>query len=58
VLTVCGGGCAVGSSNLDHRSFEINDEVIPRHPRAGMARRFEEIIDHDAKACVELELDA
>lgn len=58
VMTIDGVWCAVGSSNFDDRSFEINDEITLGLHDAGMAQRFEAIFERDAKDCIELQLDS
>jgi cardiolipin synthase len=55
MMTVDGVWCAIGSSNFDDRSFEINQEVTLGLFDAGMAGRFETIFLRDAAECVELE---
>ncbi|AKJ29757.1 phospholipase D-like domain-containing protein [Caldimonas brevitalea] len=57
VMTVDGVWCAIGSSNFDDRSFEINDEVTIGLRDATLARHFEAIFERDAQDCVELKLD-
>ena len=57
VLTVDGVWCAVGSSNFDDRSFEINDEITLGFLDAGMARELEAIFERDLEHCVERTLD-
>jgi cardiolipin synthase len=56
VMTVDGVWCAVGSSNFDDRSFEINDEITVGLRDADLAKQFEAVFESDAKNCVELEL--
>ena len=58
VLTIDGIWSAIGSSNFDDRSFEINDEITLGLVDAELARRFEAIFEKDARECVELELAA
>jgi cardiolipin synthase len=58
VMTVDGVWCAIGSSNFDDRSFEINDEITLGLHDATLARRFEAIFERDAKECHELKLDS
>lgn len=55
VMTVDGTWCAIGSSNFDDRSFETNDEITLSLCDPTLARRFEDIFEHDAKSCVELD---
>ena len=46
-MTVDGVRSAIGSSNFDDRSFETNDEItLGIHDRA-LARRLEEIFEHE-----------
>ncbi|MDQ3195787.1 MAG: phospholipase D-like domain-containing protein [Pseudomonadota bacterium] len=56
VITIDGVWCAVGSSNFDDRSFEINDEITLGIHDTGMAKRFEAIFERDANDCIELRL--
>ncbi len=56
VMTIDGIWSAIGSSNFDDRSFEINDEVTLGLVDAGVAARFEAIFEKDARECAELEL--
>lgn len=56
VLTMDGAWCAIGSSNFDDRSFEINDEITLGLLDRGLARRLEEIFERDMQCCVELDL--
>ena len=58
VMTIDGVWCAVGSSNFDDRSFEINDEITLGLRDAALARQFEAIFERDARECVELQLDS
>lgn len=55
VMTVDGVWCAIGSSNFDDRSLEINDEITAGFRDAGLARQLEEVFLSDARECVELE---
>lgn len=55
VMTVDGVWCAIGSSNFDDRSFEINDEITAGFLNAALAAQLEEIFQRDAQHCVELE---
>jgi cardiolipin synthase A/B len=57
VMIVDGQWCAIGSSNFDDRSFEINDEITLGISDAGLARQLEEIFERDAAQCVELSAD-
>ena len=56
MMTIDGQWCAIGSSNFDDRSFEINDEITLGLHDAGMAQRFEALFEKDVKDCEELEL--
>ncbi len=56
VMTIDGLWCAIGSSNFDDRSFEINDEITLGINDAALAREFEAIFERDMAQCVELEL--
>jgi cardiolipin synthase A/B len=56
VMSIDGVWCAIGSSNFDDRSFEINDEITLGMMDAQLAREFEAIFERDSKECVELEL--
>ena len=58
VMTVDGVWCAIGSSNFDDRSFEINDEVTLGFHDAALAAQLEDVFEHDLKACRELASDA
>ncbi len=58
LLTVDGVWCAIGSSNFDDRSFEINDEITVGLLDASLARQFEAIFERDLADCVELSHDA
>jgi len=49
--------CAIGSSNFDDRSFEINDEITLSIRDAATARRLEEIFEKYAPECKEIELE-
>jgi cardiolipin synthase A/B len=57
VITVDGVWCAVGSANLDPRSFEINDEVIAGFADERLAREFEDIFEQDKQHCRECTLE-
>jgi cardiolipin synthase len=54
VMTVDGVWCAIGSSNFDDRSFEINDEITLGIRDAALAHQLEEIFRRDTGDCVEL----
>lgn len=57
-MTVDGAWCAIGSSNFDDRSFEINDEITLGVLDASLARQLEAVFEHDLADCVEIELAA
>lgn len=54
VLTVDGAWCAVGSSNFDDRSFEINDEITVGFLSEDLARRLEDTFTDDLEHCREV----
>jgi cardiolipin synthase len=56
VMVVDGVWCAIGSSNFDDRSFEINDEITVGFKDPMLAKQLEDIFARDAAQCVELEL--
>jgi len=58
VMVVDGAWCAIGSSNFDDRSFEINDEITLSLLDAALAARLEAIFERDAQNCVELQAAA
>ena len=58
IMTIDGVWSAIGSSNFDDRSFEINDEITLGLFDAGLARQFEDIFERDAADCVELTHEA
>ena len=58
VLTIDGVWSAIGSSNFDDRSFEINDEIMLGLLDADLAARFEAIFQKDALECAELDHQA
>jgi cardiolipin synthase len=55
VMSVDGCWCAIGSSNFDDRSFEINDEITLGVVDAALAERLEAIFERDAADCIELD---
>jgi cardiolipin synthase len=55
VMTADGIWCAIGSSNFDDRSLEINDEITAGFRDAALARRMEGIFHRDMRECVELD---
>ncbi|NML15992.1 phospholipase D-like domain-containing protein [Azohydromonas caseinilytica] len=56
VMTIDGIWCAIGSSNFDDRSFEINDEITLGVVDRALARQLEEIFERDMRDCQELDL--
>lgn len=58
VMTIDGVWSAIGSSNFDDRSFEINDEITLGILDRELARGLEEIFAKDAAHCAELEYDS
>jgi cardiolipin synthase len=56
-MTVDGCWSAIGSTNFDDRSFEINDEVAVAIFDEGMARAFEEIFERDLEHSTEAKLE-
>ena len=57
VMTVDGVWCAIGSSNFDDRSFEINDEITLGFRDPATAKRLEEIFEKYAPRCKEIKLE-
>jgi cardiolipin synthase len=57
VMTVDGRWCAVGSSNFDDRSFEINDEITLGLLDPALAEQLQAIFERDQAECRELRLD-
>jgi cardiolipin synthase len=55
-MTIDGLWCAIGSSNFDDRSFEINDEITLGLVAPALARELEAIFERDMRECTELEL--
>lgn len=53
-MTIDGVWCAVGSSNFDDRSFEINDEITLGLRDAALAQRLEQLFERDMAECEEL----
>ena len=58
VLTVDHIWSAVGSTNFDDRSFELNDEVTLGIRNEEFAAKMEKIFEDDLEACEEVHLDA
>jgi cardiolipin synthase A/B len=57
VMTVDGVWSALGSSNFDDRSFEINDEITLAFLDEPLARQLDGIFEKYAADCEELELE-
>jgi cardiolipin synthase A/B len=55
VVAVDGAWCAIGSSNFDDRSLEINDEIMVGCCSEALAAQLEAVFLRDAADCVELE---
>ncbi len=58
VMSVDGVWSAVGSSNFDDRSFEINDEITLGIADPATAKRLDEIFEKYAARCKEIKLEA
>lgn len=57
-MTVDGCWSAIGSSNFDDRSFEINDEITLGFHDSALAEKLEMIFERDAGDCVEVTSEA
>jgi cardiolipin synthase len=57
VMTVDGVWCAIGSSNFDDRSFEINDEITLSICDAATVKRLDEVFEKYAPDCEEIVLE-
>lgn len=57
VMTIDGIWSAIGSTNFDDRSFELNDEVTLGVESAGFAKKLEEIFEHDLQHCREVTIE-
>jgi cardiolipin synthase len=55
VLVIDGEWCAIGSSNFDDRSLEINDELTAGCWSRELAAQLEAIFERDLAECTELE---
>ncbi|MEO7742502.1 MAG: phospholipase D-like domain-containing protein [Usitatibacter sp.] len=55
VMTVDGVWSAVGSTNFDDRSFEINDEITLGIHGKEFAKQLEDLFEEDSKVCQELD---
>ena len=58
VMVVDGVWSAVGSTNFDDRSFEINDEITLGIHGKAFAKQLEALFEEDSKACKELDAKA
>jgi cardiolipin synthase A/B len=58
VMTLDGVWSAVGSTNFDDRSFEINDEITLGIHGKSFAKQLEELFEEDQKACREVNAKA
>ncbi|MCR5868578.1 MAG: phospholipase D-like domain-containing protein [Aquincola tertiaricarbonis] len=57
IMTVDGAWCAIGSSNFDDRSFEINDEISLSIADRALAERLDAIFERYAQRAVEIDLE-
>lgn len=57
VMSVDGVWAAVGSTNFDDRSFEINDEITLGIWSESLAGKLERIFDKDLEHCTEISLE-
>jgi cardiolipin synthase len=57
VMTVDGVWCAIGSSNFDDRSFEINDEITLSIRDEATAKQLEAIFERYLPGCNEITLE-
>jgi cardiolipin synthase len=57
VMTVDGIWCAVGSTNFDDRSFEINDEITLCFKDEATTRALDAIFEKYAPRCQEIRLE-
>jgi len=55
VMTVDGVWSAVGSTNFDDRSFEINDEITLGIHGEAFAKQLEDLFEEDQKVCKEVD---
>lgn len=58
VIVIDGAWCAVGSTNFDDRSFEVNDEISLAIYDATLARELEEIFEEDLRHAKAVDLDS
>jgi cardiolipin synthase A/B len=56
-LTIDGEWCAIGSSNFDDRSLEINDEITAGCWSPGLAAQFEAVFERDLAYCTEVKAE-
>ena len=57
VMTIDGVWSAIGSSNFDDRSFEINDEVTLGILDAGLAKQLDAVFERNVKRANEIDLE-
>jgi cardiolipin synthase len=57
-MTVDGCWSAIGSSNFDDRSFEINDEITLGFHDSALALELDTIFERDTGDCAELTSEA
>jgi cardiolipin synthase len=57
VMVIDGIWSHVGSTNLDDRSFDINEEAGVGIVDEGIAAELEKAFEHDLKSCIELEYE-
>ena len=55
VMTVDGVWSAVGSTNFDDRSFEINDEITLGIHGKSFAKQLEDLFEEDQKVCKQVD---
>lgn len=55
VITIDSEWCAIGSSNFDDRSFEINDEIMIGLYDRETVEKLEAIFEKDAAHCIEVD---
>jgi len=58
IMIVDGMWSHVGSTNLDDRSFDINEEAGVGIVDPGIAAQLKDVFEQDKKSCVELKLEA
>lgn len=57
IMTVDGSWCAIGSSNFDDRSFEINDEISLSIADRALATRLDGIFEKYVQRATEIQLE-